>query len=274
MTNQELAPASASRRICTADDARAYLDELANEVRRPSIPLEQAEEWLPRFRKRMRGLPLIQLLAEDVSGALEQGTLEYVGLLFLPRRAHVAQGVLVWGTLSLVGGRLSLSELALAPLLPSEQALTADLLRRISLSAILARVHAELINRAELAELARRFAWPAAPSAEEQAKLDEAARRATAGQPRRGRPALADAHLARIARAYLRKQADGYSRGILLALAEEEGRPRDTIRDWVAKARRRGFLSPGTQGRAGALPGPRLQELPMAPAKDESTSPT
>ncbi len=257
------------RRIRSAAEARAWLEQLAESEGRPSRPLEQLADWLDRYRSRTRGLPFLQLLADDLARELEQGTLEYVGLLFLPTRADIAHGYLIWGTLALLpGARLSLSELALAPLTPNEQGVSAQTLRQLSVSSILARVHGELASRAELAEIAHRFAWPEAPNAQEQADLSELTARAETARPRPGRPALSDAHLARIARAYLAKQAEGYGRGILLAIAAEEKQPRGTIRDWVAKARRRGFLSPGTPGRTGALPGPRLQHFP-APAEEE-----
>jgi len=149
------------------------------------------------------------------------------------------------------------------PYTPAEANLTGDALRRVRLSAILARAHAELAGHAELAEIAQRFAWPDAPSSRERDALTEIAAEAAAGRPKRGRPGLGDAHYARIAHAYLQKQAEGHGRGILNALAEQERRPRQTVRDWVAGARKRGFLTPGTQGRAGALPGPRLADFPQ-----------
>lgn len=50
--------------------------------------------------------------------------------------------------------------------------------------------------------------------------------------------------------------------GVVMAerMDERQPRPRDNIRDWVAEARRRGFLMPGDRGRGGARPGPRLFE--------------
>jgi hypothetical protein len=41
-------------------------------------------------------------------------------------------------------------------------------------------------------------------------------------------------------------------------MAEKFGHELSTVRGWVSEARKRGFLTPGTRGKAGALPGPRL----------------
>jgi hypothetical protein len=41
-------------------------------------------------------------------------------------------------------------------------------------------------------------------------------------------------------------------------MAEKLRHETSTVRGWVGEARKRGFLTPGTRGKAGALPGPRL----------------
>jgi hypothetical protein len=253
--------ASQQRQIRSAAEARAWLEAISEAESAPGPSYRQVEEWLRRYRRRTRGLPYLQLVGDDLVTALEQGTLEYVGIVFAPPRAPVADVFVIWGTLALTTGRLTLGELAIAPYTPGESALTGETLRRISLSTIIARAHAEIASRADLATLSRRFQWTNAPSDQEHEVLTQLTKRAAAGQPNRGRPSLGDAHYARIARAYLQKQAAGHGRGILQALAQQEGRPHQTVRDWVAGARKRGFLTPGTPGRAGALPGPRLTEL-------------
>lgn len=65
-------------------------------------------------------------------------------------------------------------------------------------------------------------------------------------------------HYRRIARAYLKLQEQGVSRGIIRQLAEQEGRPWQTIRDWVHRATELEFLSAGVPGRAGRTAGPKL----------------
>jgi hypothetical protein len=85
-----------------------------------------------------------------------------------------------------------------------------------------------------------------------------------AGKPRLGRPGLPVEHLARIAGRYIDLVEAGVG-NVLVVLAEEESKragrtiPRETIRDWVRKATERGYLAPGTPGRAEARPGPKLK---------------
>jgi hypothetical protein len=78
-----------------------------------------------------------------------------------------------------------------------------------------------------------------------------------AAPQRRGRPPLADDLLEHVARAYLEEAPAGT--GLTRRLAERFGRPEPTVRDWVAAARERGYLSPARPGRRGAAPGPRLK---------------
>lgn len=77
---------------------------------------------------------------------------------------------------------------------------------------------------------------------------------------RRGRRGYPDDHYRRIALAYLELQRQGVSRGIQQQLAEQEGRPWQTIRDWVRIATEKGFLGPGSKGKAGRMPGPNLYD--------------
>jgi hypothetical protein len=78
-----------------------------------------------------------------------------------------------------------------------------------------------------------------------------------ASLPKKGRPPLSDALLEQVSHAYLYEAARGA--GMTSRLAAHFARPEPTIRDWVATARRRGFLSPAVRGRRGASPGPRLR---------------
>ena len=86
---------------------------------------------------------------------------------------------------------------------------------------------------------------------------------AEAERPKRGRQAKSPEHYRRIAFRYLELLRDG-KRHVLKELAAEEserlGRtvPRETVRDWVRKATRLGYLAPGTAGRADPRPGPNL----------------
>jgi hypothetical protein len=63
-----------------------------------------------------------------------------------------------------------------------------------------------------------------------------------------------------------------------LQLAREFGLTTTQVRDRTNQARRRGYLTPGSRGRAGANPGPRLlergwgPELPQSVLSNQTTS--
>lgn len=99
--------------------------------------------------------------------------------------------------------------------------------------------------------------------------LHEARSQAPEGEPRRrGRPGLSDHFLAQVALAYLGEMPKG--RGVLRRVGaivsppEYKGQaiPDETVRDWVHKARTRGYLGPAPKaGARGGAPGPKLLEL-------------
>lgn len=107
--------------------------------------------------------------------------------------------------------------------------------------------------------LADASGWAITPDDVERARETAA----QAERPQRGRRGHPPEHYRRIAFRYLELLKDG-QRKVLVALADEEserlGRtiPRETVRDWVRKATRLGFLAPGKRGRAEARPGPNL----------------
>jgi len=75
---------------------------------------------------------------------------------------------------------------------------------------------------------------------------------------KRGRPALRDDDLRSFALAYLQDARERGTHGINKRLALEYQISERTAIDWVAKARRRGFLAPTKQGRANASAGENL----------------
>lgn len=89
------------------------------------------------------------------------------------------------------------------------------------------------------------------------ASAPEAEPRPELARPRRGRPPLDDKHYRRIALMYLNAMRTDPGRPIPW-MAERFRHEPSTVRGWVSEARRRGFLTPGTRGKAGAMPGPRL----------------
>ncbi|MFD8104352.1 hypothetical protein ACFV24_32945 [Nocardia fluminea] len=82
---------------------------------------------------------------------------------------------------------------------------------------------------------------------------------------RRGRPPLDDELLINVAGTYLDETARG--RGAIARLALTFDRPEPTIRDWIAAARRRGFLAPASPGRRYVAPGPSLPPRRQPPQR-------
>ena len=68
-----------------------------------------------------------------------------------------------------------------------------------------------------------------------------------------GRQMLSDGLLRQVAEAYLREAAPGQPPGAVGRVASEFGRPEETVRKWVARARERGWLGPSRKGRRGAF---------------------
>lgn len=87
---------------------------------------------------------------------------------------------------------------------------------------------------------------------------------ATAAAVPAGRTALTDDFLRDVALSYLRETAPGKQRGAIRRMAESYGRPEETIRTWISRSRKAGFLGPSAKGRAGAEPGPLLRDLSSA----------
>jgi hypothetical protein len=69
--------------------------------------------------------------------------------------------------------------------------------------------------------------------------------------------------LRQVAISYLAETAPDKPAGAVARMAEEYHRPEETIRSWIARARRSGWLGPSVRGRAGAEPGKRLVDLSL-----------
>jgi transposase-like protein len=78
------------------------------------------------------------------------------------------------------------------------------------------------------------------------------------GTPYGGRAALTGAFLREVAEMYLREAAPGQPSGAVRRMAEHFGRPEQTVRSWLNRARQRGWLGQGRPGRRAAIPGARL----------------
>lgn len=81
---------------------------------------------------------------------------------------------------------------------------------------------------------------------------------------RGGRPRVTEDQLRQLAEAYLAETAEGKPARPLARIAEQFGRPEETVRTWLARARKEGWLAPGVKGRAGGEPGPRLLAARLA----------
>lgn len=162
----------------------------------------------------------------------------------------------VIGTLTDVDDRLVLTKLEITSH-PDGGEVSASAVHRLQVAQIVADARKQIVAVGG-------FTWEGRDPDE----IAVARRRAerAAGPLKRGRSGYGDEHYRRIAFAYLDLVDRGQTRGVLAALAAAEtkslGRevPVETVRTWVNQARRRGFLTPGEPGRAGAKPGPRLIE--------------
>ncbi|MEU0971331.1 hypothetical protein ABZ357_40215 [Streptomyces sp. NPDC005917] len=151
----------------------------------------------------------------------------------------VAKGDVTRGAQGLVISRIELQAVD-----PTGNGITASLLRRVQVGDILHLARATTARAAQ-------SAWSAA------AMLEYPERRPRSG----GRSALSDELLRSVAVAYLAETAPGRPAGAVKRMASEFDRPEETVRSWVARARKAGWLGPSVKGRAGAEPGPRLRNL-------------
>jgi hypothetical protein len=74
-----------------------------------------------------------------------------------------------------------------------------------------------------------------------------------------GRVTLDDELLREVAHRYWVYTGPGQPSGAIKRLAADFQRPEETIRTWVARARREEWLGPSVKGRAGAEAGPKLR---------------
>ena len=133
---------------------------------------------------------------------------------------------------------MAISRLEVRPI-EGGSGVTAGMLRSIPVGAILA---------AHYADLAAVAAAPCAPP-----PINET-------RPRRsGRAPLTQELLRDVAVAYIEENAPGKPVGAMKRIATRFGKPEETIRNWVTRARRDGWLGPSVKGRAGAAPGPLLR---------------
>lgn len=147
---------------------------------------------------------------------------------------------------------------------PEPQLITSDVLRRIPLGRIIAMAQQSLAQEEWRTEGLQVIMGPDRGPDElspDEISALEAGNRA-AHQTKRGRPPLPQSTLTGIAHAYLEEATAGV--GLLNRLSLRFDRPESTIRDWIATARREGYLTPAVPGKRGAGPGPRLSAGPTS----------
>lgn len=145
---------------------------------------------------------------------------------------------------------------------PEPQLITSDVLRRIPVGRLIAMAQRSLAQEEWRTEGLQVIMGPdRGPDELTQTEISalETGIRA-AQQTKRGRPSLPDSILIDIAHAYLEEAAAGV--GLLNRLSLRFDRPEATVRDWIATARREGYLTPAVPGKRGAGPGPRLNAGP------------
>lgn len=159
---------------------------------------------------------------------------------------------LVRGVLRFEGGPTILTRVAVDHLAGSLE-VTRFVLARVRLGEIRNRATGLLRIAPDVLE-GKVFLGYEAPAGEEQ----WAKRVSKANPPRRGRKGSPIEHYERIARRYL-ELADSGRRDVVKTLAEEEQRPYQTVRGWLARCRDLELLAAASkQGRAESRPGPNL----------------
>jgi hypothetical protein len=214
----------------------------------------------------------------DEGGALvfalmqaSRGSLDAYADLPDPRRNDACSFVqeagpwLVSGTLGRVAGRLVVTSLTVEPNSSATEGIdpdgvTSTVLRSIRLGDLVTRVRTAMRLSPDLAvavagmENLRPSDFDVEVAAQLAAGVADPAPSPTS--PNR-KP---DSFYAAIADQFLQEQERGP--GVYARLEQLHApRPAATIRSWVTTAERRGYLTPGTQGRQDRQPGPRLIEL-------------
>lgn len=158
-------------------------------------------------------------------------------------------------------GFIGLATLGIGPGVGGDRGITSEVMRAIKPSQLLREARADLAKKASWLEAQAagfELSDPLAGIAEQSASVLE---RTT---PRaRGRAPLPPDFYFQIAREFLGVQDDEQRRdGVYRVLARRHGKPIETIRTWVRKAQREGFLSSGLRGkRAQRERGPRYYEF-------------
>lgn len=158
------------------------------------------------------------------------------------RFSYSEGGWAVNGRARMEGSAAQLLSIEIRPTPPSET-VTASLVKAIPVGRITGSIQTLL----------------ALDRARRQGAVASETREPEASQSRRGgKPSVTGDLLRELAEAYLSETSEGKPPHPLGRIAERFGRPEETVRTWLARARKEGWLAPGVKGRAGGEPGPRL----------------
>lgn len=199
--------------------------------------------------------------AEEMIAAEDVLRMELPLLLGIPTDEEVAAGVVVHfeitgqrvkGTVSRGDAGLAVTSVTVEGELPG--GVTQRFLRDVPLASVLRAVRAYL----SLMEAQRRGTSAFLPatglSAPTDAELIDTS----------GRVEVTDELLRQVALVFIDESAPGKDSNAVQRVAQRYGRPVGTVRTWIARARKDGWLEPGSKGRIGAEPGPRLLEWAAA----------
>jgi len=135
--------------------------------------------------------------------------------------------------------------------------LTAEVLRAVKIESLITKVRAYFRVTAEAQALLE--GWGIQLSPEDLVGRDERVAVARRIPPKRGSRGLPDEYFLGLALDYLAEQDGG--RGVHGRLAEAYGQSEAKIRDHLNRAKKRGWLEGGEQGKLSYRPGPRLREF-------------
>lgn len=215
--------------------------------------LEELETWLHEIDPNSdpSHVPVNVKLGKLVNGGSFAGFELNVGPWWVTGKARIADG------------QLAIFELSIAPspfelqsdrqMVSPASGVTSSVMREIPIGAILASIRRELMALPEIGKLGEKLGYPIRSSVEA-AKAFGVDGNTKVGP---GRKPQSDEELHEFALMALRLQSEDV-KSLRRSLADELGMPADTVRDWMRRARDRGFLASVSQGQRGVMPGPRL----------------
>ncbi|HEX2043282.1 MAG TPA: hypothetical protein VHF24_11665 [Acidimicrobiales bacterium] len=227
---------------------------------------EQAEDWWLEMHRRQRTPLWRERLIRKMSAALGDGGVVEASF----ETNAIDQRFYCAGRLRLFEGRLIVTELKLSSASAQMDAflgafsvvegITGSVLRQVPLGQLLAEARERLVYTAhsedEVPPEVRRAVRDLVGPVDQMISTGKR----PAGHRRPGPKGKSDDFYRTIAVDYIEyvEANGGDARKVLKALEQKHHGSTSAVRDWVRKARDKGFLAPTTRGRANAAPGPRL----------------